>query len=598
MDRLPHYIKENKTVSVPKRIILFDTETTPKTLKDGRIEQHFKLASAVHQRIRNIDKPPVVSWLETYNANQLCEWILNKTVQKQRLYVISANIWFDIRVSGMLHHLHKQGWSLHRMFINGLVLIIIFKLGAKTLVFLNFQNFFRVSVAVMGKCIGLSKLEVKFDEVSKEDLMAYCRRDTEIIWRVMNNLFQFIKKKELGNFGFTFPAIAFNIYRHKFMNSKLLVHNNSIVTKLERASYFGGRVDCHEIGEFKDVNLIQIDINSMYPYVMRNYESPCVLKFYCKDPPIQSINNFLRGYCVTCYAHIETDEPVYPVRLKGKCVCPIGKFDTYLSTGSLKYALKHGHIKHIYEAAIYTKDYIFTEYIDFFYNLRLKYSAAGNLPYVSLCKNLLNSLYGKFGQRGDEIVERSDCDYSIMRREHYYDATAQKHYVTTKFFGNSITVEKKVNEGANSIVSIAAHITDYARMYLWRFMKQIGLENLYYNDTDCIIFDQDKYDISKLPINAHKLGHFKVEKEATCIKLFGLKDYVFDGVTKIKGVSSKAKKIGHNEYEQLFFPGICTELHEDLTKPYTIRPITKKLKRVYTKGVVTNSGKVKPITLG
>ncbi len=597
MQKFAHYIKENKSVTVPKRLICFDTETSQHPTKDGKTEQRFKLGVAVHQRIRHIDKPPKVDWLETHNAPQLCEWILSKAVSKERLYVISANIWFDIRTSGMLGPLHKQGWKIHKLFVNGMVLIISFKKNGKTLVFLNFQNYFRVSVEVMGECLGFPKLKIDFNNVSIKDLMTYCRRDTEIIWRAMNSLFRFIKKKELGNFGFTFPAIAFNVYRHKFMHNKLLVHIDEKVIELERNCYFGGRTEAFKIGEFTNKNLVQIDINSMYPFVMKHFESPCILKYHNKNLSVSVLHSFLENHCCCAHVAINTNEPVYPVRLKGKCVFPIGEFETYLTTASLKYAFSMNHIVAVKEAAFYTKDFIFSEYVDYFHTLKKEYTAAQNVPFSTLCKYLLNGLYGKFGQRGDKVISEIECDYDKMTREAYFDADLNKHYITTAFFGKCITIEKSVQEGLNSIVSIAAHVTDHSRMYLWSFLKRIGRINTYYCDTDCIIFDQDAFDPHLLPIDATKLGYFKIEKEATCITLNGLKDYEFAGNTHIKGVSKKATKLSENIYSQHFFPGIYSDLHEGINKPYTTYNKTKTLTREYTKGTVLSNGDVAPLKL-
>ena len=61
----------------------------------------------------------------------------------------------------------------------------------------------------MGRVLGYPKLKVNFNNVSDKDLMIYCKRDTEIIYKTMLNLFEFIKKHDLGAFGYTAPSISF-----------------------------------------------------------------------------------------------------------------------------------------------------------------------------------------------------------------------------------------------------------------------------------------------------------------------------------------------------------------------------------------------------
>ncbi|GAI85339.1 unnamed protein product, partial [marine sediment metagenome] len=41
--RVSHYIQDNKTSRYPSDFIFFDTETTPKVLVNGDIDQPFKL---------------------------------------------------------------------------------------------------------------------------------------------------------------------------------------------------------------------------------------------------------------------------------------------------------------------------------------------------------------------------------------------------------------------------------------------------------------------------------------------------------------------------------------------------------------------------
>jgi len=592
-----HYIRGNKSSNFPNELICFDTETSQNVLVTGDIEQTFKLGVAVYRHKRKSREKSTEIWLETADSDELCYFIVSKCNVKEKLYVISANIWFDLRVSRMLTYLKKRKWQNKMLVINGMTIILSFKKDKKHIVFINFQNYFRVSVAMMGKILGFPKLSVDFDTVTITELFRYCRRDTEIIYKTMITLFDFQKKHDLGAFGYTQPMIAFNAYRHRFMKHKLLVHKNDKVVKLERAGYYGARTECFKIGAYTKTPLVQIDINSMYPDQMLKQKYPTKLAYSGSNCKLSTLEHFCRQGCVMARVLVETDEPVYPVTIENKTTFPVGSFEANLCTPELVYALKHNHIKEVKYYAYYWGANIFTEYVTYFYNLRMEYKKLKNTAYNSFCKCMLVALYGKFGQKSDLVIEdiftNNDKDYRITE----YHADKKCFITTTHFFGREIKTISKQLEGRNSIVSIAAHVTAYGRMKLWEYIKKIGRDNLFYCDTDCLIM-YDKPELMKLiPLSDTILGFFKIEKRATKIVIHGLKDYHFDKTIKIKGVSKRANHIGKNTYEQLVFPGMFSELKAGLNKPYTVKKQIKVLKRTYNKGIVLKNGDIIPFKL-
>lgn len=63
------------------------------------------------------------------------------------------------------------------------------------------------------------------------------------------------------------------------------------------------------------------------------------------------------------------------------------------------YMLKHNYLKYLYISRMirYKERYVFKEYIDTLYTIRLQAKAKGNKVQDQNSKILLNSLYGKFG---------------------------------------------------------------------------------------------------------------------------------------------------------------------------------------------------------
>ncbi|GAI57775.1 unnamed protein product, partial [marine sediment metagenome] len=162
------------------------------------------------------------------------------------------------------------------------------------------------------------------------------------------------------------------------MKKKIFVHEDNEILELERQSYFGGRCECFQIGKLKKGNYYKLDINSMYPYIMKENDYPLKHIKTGTDIDAKVLLKASSIYCYVAKCEIETDIPVYAYRENKKLIFPTGRFTTVLTTGSLLYAIKAGHVKKVLQVACYRKANIFHDFVDYFYNKRLEYRAAKN----------------------------------------------------------------------------------------------------------------------------------------------------------------------------------------------------------------------------
>ncbi|GAJ19963.1 unnamed protein product, partial [marine sediment metagenome] len=169
---------------------------------------------------------------------------------------------------------------------------------------------------------------------------------------------------------------------------------------LERASYRGGRTECFFLGDLTDGDYYVLDVNSLYPAVMVDIQYPRKYKKIVHEPILRDLRYALRNHSVIARVLVETIEPVYAVK-QARTVFPIGRFMVTLCTPELKYALEHNDIIEVESMVVYEQAPLFTRFINRIYKLRQQFKAAGNESYQVLCKYLLNSLYGKFGQKAD-----------------------------------------------------------------------------------------------------------------------------------------------------------------------------------------------------
>ncbi|GAI45466.1 unnamed protein product, partial [marine sediment metagenome] len=257
------------------------------------------------------------------------------------------------------------------------------------------------------------------------------------------------------------------------------------VKDLEQAAYMGGRTECRFLGKVKGNSFVGLDVNGLYPFVMKNNLYPYHLVEYQNSANLEYLDNVLGSFAVIGKVSIDTDEPAYAVRYKHKIVFPTGRFVTYLCSEGLRYALEHKHIVGIEELAVYQKADLFSGYIDYFAKLKEQYSKEDNKIMRHFAKDMSNSLYGKFAQRRKIMEANYQIDYKGYYREEVFDTITRQTEITTKMF-NRIWITYGSELCPNSFVAISAHVTEYARFYLYKLMKKVGLKNVIYTDTDSI----------------------------------------------------------------------------------------------------------------
>ncbi|GAJ21876.1 unnamed protein product, partial [marine sediment metagenome] len=130
-----------------------------------------------------------------------------------------------------------------------------------------------------------------------------------------------------------------------------------------------------------------------------------------------------------------------------------------------------------------------SHYVDKFYQLRQRFKSGGRSDYDEICKLLLNSLYGKFGQKAEVWEKIGEASGEPDRIETCY-LSGRNSPSSIRYLLGEIFECVGIEESFNSFPAIASHVTAYGRMYLYELMKQAGRENVFYCDTDSLIVNE------------------------------------------------------------------------------------------------------------
>ena len=586
-------MRKNPTARRPDWILFVDGESTLTPIHEQADLHTFRLGWACLCHYTPTDGLHVHSWYPITDPVDLWHKCSNFALQVKQLYVVSHNIDYDARVLHAFTALPGIGWSPDYVILGDSCHFFTFKADKCKISLLDNMNYWHLSLDTLGDEFGIPKSHVDFSTCTDDELSTYCHRDVEILVKAWQYWLSFLDEHNLGNWAITTAGQAWNAYRHKFMPAKIGIHNRVDAIRLERDSYYGGRCEIWKLGRFIGGPFYKLDVNGLYAYAMQAYPSPqklvkCVLG---RNP--QQIAKLLERYLCIADVYLDTDQPVYPIRIKGYNVFPVGCFRTCLTTPELIYALEHNHVKAIGEVALYTPKHLFTAYIRYFTPLRQAYKAAGDTGRSLLCKMLRNALYGKFGQRGYSQEVIADAPLGVVHVTRWKDGETGQRCTDWTFGGKTIRQTYK-GESADSFPGIAAHVAAHGRMILWQYAQLAGRPNIYYADTDALIVNQAGRDALEPWIDPVKLGYLKVLETTDDLEIIAKKSYRMGIHRTLKGIKEKAVKTPGGKWRQTQFTSLKWAFaHGDLEDVITYEVEKRELATVYH-GHVDDNYNVQP----
>lgn len=526
----------------------------------------------------------------------------------------------------------REWKGLHAVFTKGAGMVIASLLLRKRRVdgrqmneyleFTDLRNLDRsASVARLGTLIGLEKLEDVGKSVKGrprrslsakewESLKTYCKRDAEITYKagaVLQDEFNRLG----GDMGCTIGRVAMTIWRRRYQKLSYTRMSPERIEFLHRC-YYGGRTEAFRVGLIRPKageHLYYADVNSMYPWAMATLHLPHPDTFRYKRRMDRKLVETMEGMTnATVSVRPGMRYPPLPVltldwkerheegRLQCdllpdgvKLVFPTGTFSGWWTNNELRYALSLEGVRVVRygEGCIfkttgpYLRDFVRTVY-------RMRKKAKTKIENTVL-KLVLNSLYGKFAQRGVKVELISIYDYK-PKDDWSEDAT-----LVPERNPRFVLLTKEARAPIHTNIIWSAMVTAAARVLLHQILvKYEGV----YCDTDSIITEH--------PLkSSRELGKLKVEKlieelEIVAPKHYRLKTPESGWETVCKGIPKRlqgeafGKKGGRVEVSF----DRPRRLREALRRGLQVNEwhrVTKVISRYYDKRILLPDGDTRPI---
>lgn len=270
-------------------------------------------------------------------------------------------------------------------------------------------------------------------------------------------------------------------------------------------------------------NGIVIDVNSLYPYVMKEcllpYGTPIFFEGEYKPDPVYPL------YTQMIRAQFELKKGKIPtIQIKKSLWHSGNEYLTSSNYEQIPLCLNSVDLELFFENYdVYNIEYIngwkfkastgmFDTYIEKWHNLKIKAKQEGNWGLYTIAKLMLNSLYGKFGT---DIKQKSKIPEFKNGIVEFYDS------------------EVKYRDGI--YIALASFTTSYARRITITAAQKIeddyfaGISKIrfVYADTDSLHCISEDYSLPKgFEINNEKLGAWKFESKFTKGKYLRQKCYI------------------------------------------------------------------------
>ncbi len=350
--------------------------------------------------------------------------------------------------------------------------------------------------------------------------IAYSKRDSEGLVAALVNLDRKLITLFGVHLGLTTAATAMRAWRHTLQNGDRF-YNDEGNEEFIRSGYFGGLVFLTDTQPHTD--MVTMDINSSYPYVMRElgvpYGGVCQRKSIAWDKP--------GLYRVRVFAPENIRIPILPLRIGKVVTWPRGVFETTSTREELQFAIAHGYtILEVLEGLAWKQLWHpFNELINKTEAMRQEYKGT---PEEELAKLMQNSLSGKFGTRR----ERRKI-FRPTKAEDCLGATPWS--VDERFWFKMEWVEDLL-----CLPQWIVYITAQARLNLLRAAYRVGVEHVAYGDTDSLTIPAEyaiRFNQSG-EYGAWKIAHRWKNFRAVAPKVYvGIEDT--DYVGAIKGIPQK-----------------------------------------------------------
>lgn len=544
-DRTSHWIKPNHQCRIPKRWISFDTESI--TVRDETEQvQRWRTGTAIFWR-RGLKRGDDRKDFTFETPEDLWKEVASYCRPGTRTVAIAHNLGHDVRISRVLEILPKLGFELEWCNLDRNVSSMSWKSPHGTLVLCDLFTWIPKPLRDIGQLCGTPKLNMPKVSASADEWRKYCLRDCEIVYAAYSLILNWIEASQLGNWQPTGAGMAYATWRHKFMEHKVLVHNEPEVIAAERAAMHTGRAEAWRHGVLAGDMWHEIDLRTAYTKIAAECDLPAKYKFSTGPLTQRQYEQASTRYRINCLVDISTDEPIVPTYHNGRTIWPVGQFRTWLWDVEVNELYARNAKVRILQSHAYTRAPVLSAWANWVLSLQDK--ATGDISDVvkAYAKHTGRSLIGRLSLRapkwepyGTNPMGEAGISYQVE-----YGTTNLRRMMHV---GNATFIETARVEGRDSLPQITGWIMAECRVRLLWAMDAAGFDNIAHVDTDSLIINSDGLRGMRLAYGAAWYAMWQRKGSWGSLDVYGPRNLRTGRKRKIAGIPLKATEVKRDTF--------------------------------------------------
>jgi hypothetical protein len=469
--------------------------------------------------------------------------------------LVAHNLAYDLRIADAFTHLPTLGW----VFVSGRVddgqAWFVWRNGDRTLCCVDSTSWVPVSLQRLGEACDLRKLDLPDEEDSEDAWFARCERDVEILADVWRRLMLWVESEDLGNWKLSGAGQSWAAFRHRFMDDRLLVHEDDDARAAERAASHTGRCEAWQHGKLTAGPYTEWDFHCAYATIGRDCDVPIKLAGEMVRPTLESVLDAARSRAVLVECEVTTDEPILPYRGDSGISWPVGAFRTTAWDHELRAALDAGADLRIERAWLYRRTPALRNFCTWVL-AGLDGSRGDVDPVVQLAlKHWSRALIGRTAarwSRWETCGARAAPDVSLGR---VHDASAGEVYQMMQL-GTQLIRQVGTPDNPDAMGAILSWVMAESRVRLWHVMKTAGLDNVAYVDTDSCITDA----AGSARLRGAGIAGLRVKGEWSTIEIRGPRQLIPGARLRAAGVPKTAVRVDEDTWSAEVWSGLSRSL--------------------------------------
>ena len=437
----------------------------------------------------------LVDLMARYSSKREVSWLCSHDLG---YHLTVSELW----IQALLGHVEVLGYHFQ-----GRSCSAIININGKRIHCVDTQNYVDRPWTWLCNALSVQKRADWSDSDTDSEALEKAELENDTIQALIMDLCDFLRDEAANSWGWSLGALAWQSWRRSHMSDRVHVHADPSATDLEREAYLGGRAECRYLGQVNGPVHVA-DFNSLYAHVMQ-FPLPTKLLGQEKNIALHRVEAMLdAGHLAVARLSVDTKECDYPYYFwpghseapSGRRTLPAymakrgqyakvwgrGRFQTTIATPEIRRALSLGNIASVSSVAWYQPGLPFSRFVDHWYARRLHYRAKGKALQEAMCKRLLTTMHGKFGQHNHDWLDVPGRQ-AALPFGHWYEMDATTGDMQLyRSLGGMVQVYSEPGEWEHSFPGLSAHITSAARVLTDTAVECAGIRDCFYHDTDAV----------------------------------------------------------------------------------------------------------------